>query len=72
MFSCEYNTVKFLRTPVLTNTCERLFERFEQITQTTGSEENIFSKRNNITSNSKWRKIFLSASWKKLAFTWGS
>ena len=42
------NIAKFLRTPVLTNICERLFESFARwannIASNTGSEEDIFSK----------------------------
>ena len=42
------NIAKFLRTPVLENICERLFERFptwaSNITRNMGIEENIFSK----------------------------
>ena len=42
------NIAKFLRTPVLKNICERLFERFatraNNITSNIESEEDIFSK----------------------------
>ena len=42
------NIAKFLRTPVLENICERLFERFptwaSNITRNMGIEEDIFSK----------------------------
>ena len=42
------NIAKFLRTPVLKNICERLFERFptwaNNITSNMGIEEDIFSK----------------------------
>ena len=42
------NIAKFLRTPVLKNICERLFERFatraNNITSNIGSEEDIFFK----------------------------
>ena len=42
------NIAKFLRTPVLTNICERLFESFARwannIASNTGSEEDVFSK----------------------------
>ena len=48
------NISKFLRTPVLKNICEQLFECF-----TTWA--------NNVTINRKWRRHFLSARWKKLA-----
>ena len=44
------NIAKFLRTPVLENICERLFERFptwaSNITRNMGIEEDIFSKTN--------------------------
>ena len=53
------NIAKFLRRLVLKNICERLFKRFA-------------TSANNITSNRKWRRHFLSARWKKLAFTWCS
>ena len=43
------NIVKFLRTPVLKNSCERLFERFaawiNNITSNMWIEEEIFSKK---------------------------
>ena len=53
------NIAKFLRTPVLKNICERLFECFA-------------TWANNITSNRKWRRHFWSARWKKLALAWYS
>ena len=44
------NIAKFLRTHVLKNICERLFERFatraNNITSNTGNEEDIFQKQN--------------------------
>ena len=47
------NIAKSLRTPVLKNICERLFERFptwaNNITSNIGSEEDIFSKTNQKT-----------------------
>ena len=42
------NIAKFLRTPVLKNICERLFERFP-------------TRINNITSNMKWGRHFLES-----------
>ena len=57
--SFPVNIAKILRTSILRNICERLFQRFA-------------TWANNITSNRKWRRHFLSARWKKLAFTWWS
>ena len=49
------NVAKFLRTPVLKNICERLFERFptcaSNITRNIGIEEDIFSKTKKIIEN---------------------
>ena len=49
------NIAKFLRTHVLKNICERLFERFAKrannVTSNIGTEEDIFSK-------TKTKKIF--------------
>ena len=53
------NIAKFLRTTILKNICERLFERFA-------------TWANNITSSRTWRRHFLPARSKKLAFTWCS
>ena len=53
------NIAKFLRATILKNICEWPFEHFA----TWG---------NNIASNRKWRRHFLSARWKKLAFIWCS
>ena len=62
------NIAKFLRTPVLENICERLFERFptwaSNITRNMGIEEDIFSKTK--TKNSKFSYM------KKLTFSWCS
>ena len=59
------NIAKFLRTPVLENICERLFERFptwaSNITRNMGIEEDIFSKQTN-------KKIQNLAKWKNLHF----
>ena len=61
------NIAKFLRTPVLENICERLFERFptwaSNITRNMGIEEDIFSK-------TKTKNIQNLAIWKKLTFSW--
>ena len=59
------NIAKFLRTPVLENICERLFERFStwasNITRSMGIEEDIFSK----SKNKKNQNLAL---WKNLHF----
>ena len=59
------NTAQFLRTPVLENICEWLFERFStwasNITRNMGIEEDIFSKQTN-------KKIQNLAKWKNLHF----
>ena len=51
------NIAKSLRTPVLKNICERLFERFptwaNNITSNIGSEEDIFSKTKQNKKHSK-------------------
>ena len=53
------NIAKFLRTPVLENICERLFERFptwaSNITRNMGIEEDIFSK----TKKKHWKFSYM-------------
>ena len=53
------NIAKFLRTPILQNIFERLFQRFpiwaRNITSNMGIEEDIFSK----TKHGNWRGYFL-------------
>ena len=60
------NIAKFLRTPVLKNICERLFERFptwaNNITSNKGIEELIFSKtkqKKAIQNLARWKKACL-------------
>ena len=54
------NIVKFLRTPVLKNSCERLFERFaawiNNITSNMWIEEEIFSKKPKKTKQKQTKK----------------
>ena len=63
------NIAKFLRTPVLKNICQRLFERFRtqinNITSNTWSEEDIFSNKR----QKNHYKIQLD---EKLSFSWCS
>ena len=64
------NIAKFLRTPVLKNIWERLFERFpawkNNITSNIGSEEDIFSK-------AQQKNHFMTQlDEKKLGFSWCS
>ena len=73
------NIVKFLRTPVLKNICERLFQRFptwaSNIASSMGIEVDFFSK----TKYGNWRGNFLKSQkktniqnltrWKKLTFS---
>ena len=65
------NIAKFLRTPVLKNICERLFDRFptwtNNVTRNTGRKEDIFSKNKTKKNHSK-----IQLDEKKLAFSWCS
>ena len=69
------STIFNRQSTTMKNIFKRLFERFAtwsiNITSNRKWRRHFF-KTNSITSNGKRRKTFLSARWKKLAFTWCS